>query len=409
MNNVFLFRLRRLCAFLIGVVFLLAGIFKLLDPVGAGLVMEGYFRFFHVAFLLPAAKATAVVFALAEAILGSAMISGVWRKQVAVITSAMIIFFTVLTLFLAIFNPVSLTDCGCFGEVIHLTNFQTFLKNLVLLALAMTAFLPFKNFGKNRKRKYVSFAIVSVSIVAFTAYSLTSIPLVDYTSFTPGSELLASVGDDEDEDGIYKATIIYEKNGQEGAFDLDNLPDSTWSYVRTETILIHSGEIEANEPALSFTDSLGNYQDEKATYGNVIAVSVYDPAKATGAFWTRIADALDGAKSAGFTPLLLVSSTKEQFDKMPVIVPEVHSRLVGSTYFADRKTLVTLNRSNGGATWFNDGQLIRKYSHGRIPSGDTLLKMTGDDPTEEILHSSTKNRLHFQGFVLYVFAILLIL
>ena len=411
MNNVFLFRLRRLCAFIIGVVFLLAGIFKLLDPVGAGLVMEGYFRFFHVMFLLPAAKITAVVFALAESILGAAMISGVWRKQVAIITSAMIVFFTVLTLFLAIFNPVSLTDCGCFGEVIHMTNFQTFLKNLILLALAMTAFLPFKNFGKNRKRKYVSFGIVSASIIIFAVYSLTSIPLVDYTEFTPGSELLASVSDDDEEDvsGNYKSTIIYEKNGQEGAFDLDNLPDSTWTYVRTETILIHGTDVEDNRPALSFTDSLGNYKDEIATYGNVLAVSVYDPAKANGAFWTRIADALDGAKAAGFTPLLLVSSTKEQFDKLPVIVPEVHSRLVGSTYFADRKDLVTLNRSNGGATWFNDGQLIRKYSHGRIPSDETLLEMTGDDPTEEMLHSSTKSHLRFQGFMLYVFAILLIL
>ncbi len=412
MNNVFFFRLRRLCAFIIGVVFLLAGIFKLLDPVGAGLVMEGYFRFFHVTFLLPVAKVTAVVFALAEAILGAAMISGVWRKQVAIITSAMIVFFTILTLFLAIFNPVSLTDCGCFGEVIHLTNFQTFLKNLVLLALAMVAFLPYKNFGKNRKRKYVSFGIVSVSIILFAVYSLTTIPLVDYTEFTPGSELLASVGDDDEEEdvsGNYKSTIIYEKNGQEGAFDLDHLPDSTWTYVRTETILIHRTEIEDNRPTLSFTDSSGNYQDEKAIYGNVLAVSVYDPAKAKGTFWTRIADALDGAKAAGFTPLLLVSSTKEQFDRLPVIVPEVHSRLVGSTYFADRKALVTLNRSNGGATWFNDGQLIRKYSHNRIPSDDTLLEMTGDDPTEEMLHHSTKARLRFQGFMLYVFAVLLIL
>lgn len=411
MNNVFLFRLRRLCAFLIGVVFLLAGIFKLLDPVGAGLVMEGYFRFFHVTFLLPTAKATAVVLALAEAILGAAMISGVWRKQVAIITTAMIVFFTVLTLFLAIFNPVSLTDCGCFGEVIHLTNFQTFLKNLVLLALAMTAFLPFKNFGKNRKRKYVSFGIVSASIILFTVYSLTSIPLVDYTEFTPGSELLASIGDDDEEDvsGNYKSTIIYEKNGQEGAFDLDRLPDSTWTYVRTETILINGTEIEDNRPALSFTDSSGNYQDEKAIYGNVLAVSVYDPAKANGTFWTRIADALDGAKAAGFTPLLLVSSTKEQFDKLPVIVPDAHSRLVGSTYFADKKTLVTLNRSNGGATWFNDGQLIRKFAAGKLPSAEDLKNMSEDDPTEEMLHTSTKDRLHFQGFLLYVFALLLIL
>lgn len=410
MNNVFFFRVRRLCAFIIGVVFLLAGIFKLLDPVGAGLVMEGYFRFFHVAFMLPAAKASAVFFALAESILGAAMISGIWRKQVAVITSAMIVFFTVLTLFLAIFNPVSLTDCGCFGEVIHLTNFQTFLKNLVLLALAMTAFLPFKNFGKNRKRKYVSFAIVSASIIAFTVHSLATIPLVDYTAFTPGSELLAAA-DDEDENapGNYKATIIYEKNGQEGAFDLDNLPDSTWTFVRTETILINNGDIVNNEPALSFVDSLGNYQDELAAQGNVLAVSVYNPEKEKGGFWAAVAEAMDGALSAGFTPLLLVAMTKDAFDSLPAVTPEIRSRLAGSTYFADRKTLVTLNRSNGGATWFNDGQLIRKYSHSGIPSGETLRGTAGEDPTEEMLHSSTKSRLRFQGFVLYVFAILLIL
>ena len=217
MKNVYLFRLRRLCAFIIGVVFVIAGVFKLLDPVGAGLVMEGYLRFLHITFLLPLAKAGAVTLALLEAILGSAMICGVWRKPVAVITTAMIVFFTALTLLLAIFNPVSLTDCGCFGEVIHLTNFQTFLKNLVLLALALTAFLPFRNFGKNRKRKYVSFGIVTASLIAFTVYSLTAIPLVDYTAFTPGSELLASEDDDDgndDETGYYKSTIIYEKNGQ---------------------------------------------------------------------------------------------------------------------------------------------------------------------------------------------------
>ena len=410
MNNVFFFRLRRLCAFIIGVVFLIAGIFKLLDPVGAGLVMEGYFRFFHVTFLLPAAKVNALIFALAEAILGAAMISGVWRKQVAVITSAMIVFFTILTLFLAIFNPVSLTDCGCFGEVIHLTNLQTFLKNLVLLALAMVAFLPFKHFGKNRKRKYVSFGIASASIILFAAYSLTTIPLVDYTEFTPGSELLASVGeDDKDASGYYKSTIIYEKNGQEGAFDLDNLPDSTWTYVRTETILINNGDAADNEPALSFVDSLGNYQDELATLGNVLAVSVYNPEKEDGGFWAKIADVLDGALAAGFTPLLLAATTKEAFDHLPAVTSETHARLSRSMYFADRKTLVTLNRSNGGATWFNDGQLIRKYSHNRIPSDETLRDMADDDPTEEMLHSSTKSRLHFQGFLLYVFAILLIL
>ena len=408
MNNVFLFRLRRLCAFIIGVVFLAAGIFKLLDPVGAGLVMEGYYRFFHLAFLLPTAKAAAVAFALAESLLGAAMISGVWRKLVAIATSALIVFFTLLTLALAIFNPVSLTDCGCFGEVIHLTNFQTFLKNLILLALAMVAFLPFKHFGKNRKRKYVSFGIVSASIVAFTAYSLASIPLVDYTEFTPGSELFASAWDDE-APGNYKSTIIYEKNGQEGAFDLDRLPDSTWTYVRTETILINGADIEDNRPSLSFTDAEGNYLDETATLGNTLVVSVYDPERVSGKVWSRVADVVESARLAGFTPLLLTSATLAELDRLPKISSEDRSRLSGSTYFADRKTLVTLNRSNGGATWFSDGQLIRKFSSGKLPSAEDLTNMSEDDPTEEMLHTSTKNRLHFQGFLLYVFAILLIL
>ena len=121
MNSNFIhYRLRRFCAFIIGLVFLLAGIFKLLDPVGAGLVVEEYYRFLGLTFMLPTAKAVAIFLALLEALLGAAMISGVWRDIVAIATSALIVFFTIITLFLAIFNPSM--DCGCFGEVIHLSN-----------------------------------------------------------------------------------------------------------------------------------------------------------------------------------------------------------------------------------------------------------------------------------------------
>ena len=104
-TSIFHYRLRRLCAFIVGLVFLLAGIFKLLDPVGAGLVVEEYYRFLHLDFLISSAKVVAVALALLEALLGAAMISGVWRKPVAVATTVLICFFTVLTFFLAIFNP----------------------------------------------------------------------------------------------------------------------------------------------------------------------------------------------------------------------------------------------------------------------------------------------------------------
>ena len=402
------YRIRRLFALVIGVVFLLAGVFKLLDPVGAGLVVEEYFRFLHLPFLLPVAKATGVVLALFEALLGAAMISGIWRKPVAVTATVVIALFTVLTLFLAIFNPAM--DCGCFGEVIHLTNVQTFLKNLVLLVLALAAFIPFRNFGENRKRKYVSFFIVAASIVGFALYSLGTIPLVDYTAFTPGSELFASKGDGDDSgNDDYMSTFIYEKNGQVGAFTLDKLPDSTWTFVRTETIKVNGPDTEDNVPILSFTDSTGTYMDGLAADGNVLALSVYDVDRLKGDAWTRMADAVAGAKAAGFTPLLIVASTRKALDSLDVIVPEVRERIMPSVFYADRKTLVSMNRSNGGATWFSDGQLIQKFPCGKLPSDEDILAFTGDDPTERMLNSSTKGRLRFQGFLLYVFAFLLLL
>ena len=228
------------------------------------------------------------------------------------------------------------------------------------------------------------------------------------TAFTPGSELLASKGGEE-ENATAKPKVIYEKNGQEGVFDLDKLPDSTWTFVRTEDINVNGPEVEDNVPILSFYDSLDVYCDERAAVGNVMAVSVYDTDKMKGDGWTRISELLDGASEAGFTPLLLASTTKEDFDSLEVIVPEVREKLLESLYFADYKTLISLNRSNGGATWFSDGQLIEKYPASKLPSGEKMLQMTGDDPTESMLRTSTKSRLRFQGFILYVFAILLLL
>lgn len=390
----------------IGFVFLLAGIFKLLDPVGAGLVVEEYYRFLHLGFLMPTAKAAAVLLALAESLLGAALITGVWKKVVAILTGILIVFFTIITLLLAIFNPEM--ECGCFGEVIHLSNFQTLLKNIILLALAAIAFIPLGSIGESRKKKIIPFLIVAISLAGFTLYSLSSIPLVDYTAFTPGSELLSSKDGDSDDEDEYTATFIYEKNGQEGAFTLDRLPDSTWTFVRTETIKINGPHVEDNVPILSFKDAEGNYKDEIAASGNVLAISVYDTEKVSGESWTRISQALDAARTAGFTPLLLTESSIQKTESMDAIIPDIRESLSGFLYQADRKTLVSMNRSNGGATWFNDGQLIRKFTRKDLPSEEELLSMTGDDPTETMLRYSTRGRLRYQGFILYVLAMLLL-
>ena len=116
----FIEKLRRFCAFVTGVVFFISGILKILESVGAGLVIKEYLEFFHIGFLGFAAKGLGTAFALTETIIGAALITGVWRKATAYAAMALQGFFTFLTLALVIFNPEM--DCGCFGEAIHMTH-----------------------------------------------------------------------------------------------------------------------------------------------------------------------------------------------------------------------------------------------------------------------------------------------
>ena len=210
----FFLRFRRFCGFICGFVFFISGILKLMDPVGAGLVMDSYLNFLHLGFLKFASKGSGLFFALAEVLIGTSLITGVWRKVTAIAAISLQGFFTLLTLVLLIFNPVM--DCGCFGEAIHLTHLQTFVKNLIICVLLAIAFIPMRNLGRPMKRKYVSFGIVCASVIAFSVYSLLYLPLVDFTDYKPGVALSAARPDAETTDvEDFESVFVYEKEGEQ--------------------------------------------------------------------------------------------------------------------------------------------------------------------------------------------------
>lgn len=403
-------RARRFCAFLVGVVFFLSGVLKLMDPAGTGLIMEEYFKFLHLGFLTFAAKVSGVVFAFIETMSGVALITGVWRRFTACVVSVFMGFFTLLTLLLLIFNPSM--DCGCFGEAVHLTHSQSFLKNVILDVLIFAAFWPFKSFGRNKRRKYVAFSLVSVAVVALMLYSLLYIPLIDFTDFRPGVRLAAAdVRRHGGGDDIYEAVFIYEKNGVKESFTLDNLPDSTWTYVSTETTNRSASDDELM-PALSFSDSAGEYHDELAVHGNVMIVSIFRPDDVNADKWIRTAAFVNDALNNGFTPFVLVSGTPESvrasFSEAG-LDGNISSILSPVMYYADYKTLISLNRSNGGVTYFNRGYLVKKWSYSSMPDNADLAELASGDVTETFLVSDTAGSLTFQGFLLYSFAVMLLL
>lgn len=386
---------RRFCAFVLGAVFLISGILKLMDPVGSEFIMKSYFSFLHIGFMDFSAKFFGVAFALTEAVLGAALMSGVWRKVVGIAVVALTTFFTLLTLVLLIFNPVM--DCGCFGEAIHLTHLQTFVKNVILCALCCGAFIPMRELDRPVKVKYVSFALTACSLVALLIYSLVALPLKDYTAFHPGAMLQAAA--DEQYKDFSEPEFIYEKDGVTQAFSLDALPDSSWNFVDSR---IRQDDFAAGT-VLTLTDDAGEYCDSLATKGNVLVVSAYRKLSAGRIEGTEslVAD----ARAAGLTPIVLVPS-----DDVLAAASEKQAALEdGLVYYSDYKTLATLNRSNGGATWISDGQIVRKWSYTLRPSSEKLSAALAEDPTALALETQSKGSLALQSFLLYVFAVLLLL
>lgn len=383
-------KMRRFGGFLAGIIFYISGILKLLDPVGAGLVMDEYFSFMHIGFMDFSAKFLGTAVAFAEAVIGTALITGVWRKSTGIAAMIMQGAFTLLTLALVIFKPEM--DCGCFGEAIHLTHMQTFLKNLVILALLAANFVPLKGLGRPKPRKYVSFGIVVASTLAFSVYSWMYIPLVDFSDYKTTAHLQTAEKHPVNEADMYEAVFTYEKDGERKTFDLEHLPDSTWTFVNTETIL---KEEFADKPVtLSIYDNEGNYLDALAAEGRVMVISVYDNDIRPGN-WKEIERFAENAEAAGFRPLIITADTGEDTE--------------AGRYKSDYKTLITLNRSNGGVTYISDGYLIRKWARRAMPDMDELKALQNEAETETMIGHSSQSSLTFQAFLLYVFAVMLLL
>jgi len=384
--NKFYNKFRRACAWITGAVFAFSGILKLMDFVGTGLIVTEYFKFFHIAFLTPIAGPAGFLLALAEAVTGIGLMSGVWRKIFAITASALTLFFTFITILLVIFNPSM--DCGCFGEAIHLTHLQTLIKNLVLVSLCLAAFLPFRDLGEPRPVKTVTFAIGSISLLFFGIISARTLPFKDFTSLRTGVTVAAA-----ESEGCtmpkFDAEYIYEKDGIRKTFTMEELPDSTWTFVDVITI---ENKDTKEAPILSIVDSLGVTCDSLAAEGKVLISSVYKPEKIRNENdWNKIEETLAAADSLGVKPLLLAAGTRE------------------GAFASDYRTLVSLNRSNGGYTLLDNGLIIRKWPAANAPDKGTLKDAVSDDPLDVMTSYETKGDMIFQAFLLYLFAILILL
>jgi uncharacterized membrane protein YphA (DoxX/SURF4 family) len=388
--------LHRFCAIVIGLVFLMSGVLKLQDPVGTSLIVKEYFQFFGIPFLIPASKAVGILLSATETLCGAALAAGLWKKVTAVIASALIGVFTLVTVALVIFNPTM--DCGCFGEAFHLTHMQSLLKNLVLCVLAAGAFLPVKDLeGKNRRGKLIAFVLSAGALLIIGIYSSTRLPYVDFTPFAPGAELVDE-DDDEALNDLRDTLFIYEKNSQRGMFSQDRLPDKSWKLIGKTLNRIHHDKFTSEPVQLHIWDAAGEYDTDLLTDGDVVVVSAYSPEKLKVDDWSEVSDFFLTVQLSGMTPVLLLPDAS--------VAP---AELADWAYSADRKTLMTLNRSNGGVTWLHDADIIAKWAKRDIPSSEKWDKISRKAPLEYSMTRSSRDRIRLQGLCLYAVVLLLLL
>jgi len=231
---------------LFGVVFIFSGFVKAIDPMGSTYKIEDYLRSFGGFFDSMADYAFPLAIALStiELLIGLSFIFKVHIKLTSLIALIFMSVMTPLTLYIAIKNPV--TDCGCFGDALVISNWATFFKNIVLIGIVIlmqvyhTRFNPFLS----RKAQHIAATAFILIGVFLSVYSYRHLPLIDFLPYKVGVNIpKAMVIPENAPSDVYKTTFIYEKEGAQKEFTLENYPkgDSSWVFVDQKTELISKG------------------------------------------------------------------------------------------------------------------------------------------------------------------------
>lgn len=228
----------------LGAVFVLSGFVKAADPLGTAYKIADYTNALHSGMQFPeeANVLLSVLLSAAELAAGTGMLLRASAKLSLLLCILFLSFFTPLTLWTAIADPVP--DCGCFGDAVVLTNLETFLKNAVLLTMAVSLYIYNKPVVKNRHHlsRFV-FPVSFACAIALSSYALYSLPPIDFRPFRVGADIRKGMQTPNGaEKPRYVTRFIMERNGVRKTFTLEDYPDSTWTLVETIIRQVSKGD-----------------------------------------------------------------------------------------------------------------------------------------------------------------------
>lgn len=399
-------RLLRILMFLLrlvfGVTYILSGFFKLTDPVGTGLIVEAYLNTLGIGFLRQGAVAFGMVLSLTEFLIGIAILMCVRMRVAAVAGLVMNTFFTVLTFILALTD--SLEECGCFGEAVHLTMWETFYKNIVLTVCVVPVFFFRKKFRPVAPvpAEWAFLATYGVLALCCSIYSFVNMPLMDFGNFRVGTNISAKLDDITDSDN-FETVFLYEKDGRQEYFPLDGLPDTTWNYVSTESVYL--GDADNMLFDMTLSNAAGDIVTEDIVNSEapVFIFTVLRPSKLGEDYWPMVSGCVDSIAVHGGRTIVAAPVMDAVMDSVAGRYPELRRAMV----FGDYKTLISMVRSNGGVLFLHNGIVVRKWAGWRFSSEDVSRTFSLD--SEELTARETiSQRLFYEVSILILFLVIVI-
>ena len=357
---------------LMAATFIFSGYVKAIDPLGTQYKLTDYLQAMGIGSLLPewTLLVGAVLLAALEFSLGIFLLFAIRRHLVSRIVLALMSIMTLLTLWIVIANPVK--DCGCFGDAVVLSNGQTFIKNIILLAIALmllkwpTSMVRFVS----KKTQWIVINYTFIFALALSAWSLWDLPMFDFRPYHVGANIARGMkipqGAPQPQ---FETTFILEKNGQQKEFTLDNYPDSTWTFVDSKTVQtaegyvppIHDFSIQDNKTGEDITQEVLN--DTGYTFLLISPTLAY----ADDSNFGRIDQIYEFAQDYGYRFICLTASSDKDIAKWQDITGAEYP-----FYTTDATTLKTMIRSNPGLMLLHHGTIIQKWSHNKLPQPEEL-------------------------------------
>lgn len=372
--------LTEISRFILGITFVFSGFTKAVDPYGFAYKIQDYLIAFGLEYFSSLSLAASIALCVIEFTVGVFLLLGMYRKWNTRVALLIMLFMTPLTLYLAIANPVS--DCGCFGDALIISNWNTFFKNIVLLAAAIIATIynqKITNFFTGKFYWVAALFVISYGIV-FAVYNSINEPIFDFRPYKIGTNIPDQMSVEEGKGDVYQNIFIYEKDGEKKEFTETNYPwqDSSWIFVDRINKLVKEGQkptiqdfeisrlyLNPNKTEIEDQEDITQevLEDENYTF----LMIAYSLSKMNNSYISRFADVNNYAIDNKYNFYCLTSSTEDEIIKW-----ENDNANNFKFCLTDERTLKTIMRSNPGLMIIKDGIIINKLTGSDVPSEEQL-------------------------------------